>query len=119
MQLKQRDSHLKNTSVCPNLIQHGGALRLRTSQCRRKALYGIALKVHKYYYNFSIKMCFQAFLLFDLNGDGYIDHSDLQATLVSLGENVDENAVKNMLAEVCINKLALLGHNFSKYLFQF
>lgn len=42
----------------------------------------------------------QAFLLFDLDGDGCIDHNDLRGTLVSLGERVDENAVRHMLAEV-------------------
>ncbi|CAH2085391.1 unnamed protein product [Euphydryas editha] len=41
----------------------------------------------------------EAFLLFDLDGDGYIDHNDLCGTFVSLGERVDEQAVKNMLAE--------------------
>ncbi|XP_050349429.1 myosin regulatory light chain, smooth muscle [Nymphalis io] len=41
----------------------------------------------------------EAFLLFDLNGDGYIDHNDLCGTLISLGEQVDEHAVRNMLAE--------------------
>ncbi|XP_047532097.1 myosin regulatory light chain, smooth muscle [Vanessa atalanta] len=41
----------------------------------------------------------EAFLLFDLNGDGYIDHNDLCGTLISLGERVDEQAVRNMLAE--------------------
>ncbi|KAL0832208.1 hypothetical protein ABMA28_001661 [Loxostege sticticalis] len=41
----------------------------------------------------------EAFLLFDLDGDGCIDHNDLRGTLVSLGEKVDEQAVRNMLAE--------------------
>ncbi|KAG7309625.1 hypothetical protein JYU34_004103 [Plutella xylostella] len=41
----------------------------------------------------------EAFLLFDLDGDGCIDHADLCATLVSLGDRVDENAVRGMLAE--------------------
>ncbi|XP_068625560.1 myosin regulatory light chain, smooth muscle [Battus philenor] len=41
----------------------------------------------------------EAFLLFDLNGDGYIDHSDLRGTLISLGENVDENVVRKMFFE--------------------
>ncbi|XP_063827019.1 uncharacterized protein LOC135076492 [Ostrinia nubilalis] len=41
----------------------------------------------------------EAFLLFDLDGDGCIDHSDLRATLVSLGEKVDEQAVRIMLSE--------------------
>ncbi|XP_045449236.1 myosin regulatory light chain, smooth muscle isoform X1 [Melitaea cinxia] len=41
----------------------------------------------------------EAFLLFDLDGDGCIDHNDLCGTFISLGERVDEQAVKNMLAE--------------------
>ncbi|CAG9579691.1 unnamed protein product [Danaus chrysippus] len=41
----------------------------------------------------------EAFLLFDMNGDGCIDQNDLRATLVSLGEKIDEQAVKNMLSE--------------------
>ncbi|XP_060802016.1 myosin regulatory light chain, smooth muscle [Amyelois transitella] len=41
----------------------------------------------------------EAFLLFDLDGDGCIDHNDLRGTLVSLGEKVDEQAVRSMLAE--------------------
>lgn len=42
----------------------------------------------------------QAFLLFDLDGDGCIDHNDLRGTLVSLGENIDEQLIKTMLSEV-------------------
>ncbi|CAK1579506.1 unnamed protein product [Parnassius mnemosyne] len=41
----------------------------------------------------------EAFLLFDLNGDGYIDQNDLRGTFVSLGETVDEQLVRNMLSE--------------------
>ncbi|KAM3967096.1 myosin regulatory light chain, smooth muscle [Aphomia sociella] len=41
----------------------------------------------------------EAFLLFDLDGDGCIDHNDLRATLVSLGEKVDDQAVRHMLSE--------------------
>ncbi|XP_045524250.1 calmodulin-2 [Pieris brassicae] len=41
----------------------------------------------------------EAFLLFDLDGDGCIDHNDLRGTFISLGENVDEHAVSNMLSE--------------------
>ncbi|CAH0723639.1 unnamed protein product, partial [Brenthis ino] len=41
----------------------------------------------------------EAFLLFDLDGDGYIDHNDLRGTFVSLGERVDDQAVRNMLTE--------------------
>ncbi|CAG4967155.1 unnamed protein product [Colias eurytheme] len=41
----------------------------------------------------------EAFLLFDINGDGCIDHNDLRATFVSLGESVDDRAVKTMLSE--------------------
>ncbi|KPJ07639.1 putative myosin regulatory light chain [Papilio machaon] len=41
----------------------------------------------------------EAFLLFDLNGDGYIDDNDLRGTLVSLGETVDEQLIRNMLSE--------------------
>ncbi|XP_075975777.1 myosin regulatory light chain, smooth muscle [Anticarsia gemmatalis] len=41
----------------------------------------------------------EAFLLFDMDGDGCIDFDDLRATLVSLGDKVDENAIRNMLAE--------------------
>ncbi|XP_041989250.1 myosin regulatory light chain, smooth muscle [Aricia agestis] len=41
----------------------------------------------------------EAFLLFDMNGDGCIDFDDLRATLVSLGETIDEEAVKKMMAE--------------------
>nr|XP_049693102.1 uncharacterized protein LOC110381733 [Helicoverpa armigera] len=41
----------------------------------------------------------EAFLLFDMDGDGCIDFSDLRATLVSLGDKIDENAIRNMLAE--------------------
>ncbi|XP_013173951.1 PREDICTED: myosin regulatory light chain, smooth muscle [Papilio xuthus] len=41
----------------------------------------------------------EAFLLFDLNGDGYIDDNDLRGTLVSLGDTVDEQLVRNMLSE--------------------
>ncbi|XP_072950023.1 myosin regulatory light chain, smooth muscle [Epargyreus clarus] len=41
----------------------------------------------------------EAFLLFDLDGDGCIDINDLRATFVSLGEKVDEQAVRNMLSE--------------------
>ncbi|XP_031770747.1 myosin regulatory light chain, smooth muscle [Galleria mellonella] len=41
----------------------------------------------------------EAFLLFDMDGDGYIDFSDLRATLVSLGEKIDEQVVRNMLSE--------------------
>ncbi|CAB3226619.1 unnamed protein product [Arctia plantaginis] len=41
----------------------------------------------------------EAFLLFDMDGDGCINFSDLRATLVSLGDNIDENAIRNMLAE--------------------
>lgn len=44
--------------------------------------------------------CFQAFLLFDMDGDGCIDYSDLKATLISLGDKTDENVIRNMLAEV-------------------
>lgn len=42
----------------------------------------------------------QAFLLFDLDGDGCIDHNDLRGTLVSLGEHVEEKHVQSMLSEV-------------------
>ncbi|KAG6451283.1 myosin regulatory light chain, smooth muscle [Manduca sexta] len=41
----------------------------------------------------------EAFLLFDLDGDGCIDYNDLRGTLVSLGGKVDDQAVRNMLAE--------------------
>ncbi|VVC88262.1 unnamed protein product [Leptidea sinapis] len=41
----------------------------------------------------------EAFLLFDMDGDGCIDHNDLRGTLISLGEKVDESAVENMLSE--------------------
>ncbi|CAK1544126.1 unnamed protein product [Leptosia nina] len=41
----------------------------------------------------------EAFLLFDLDGDGCIDHNDLRGTFISLGENVDERAVSHMLSE--------------------
>ncbi|CAG5046325.1 unnamed protein product [Parnassius apollo] len=41
----------------------------------------------------------EAFLLFDMNGDGYIDQNDLRGTFVSLGETVDEQLVRNMLSE--------------------
>ncbi|XP_048001274.1 myosin regulatory light chain, smooth muscle-like [Leguminivora glycinivorella] len=41
----------------------------------------------------------EAFLLFDLDGDGCIDHSDLRGTLVSLGEQVDDKDVRGMLSE--------------------
>ncbi|KAF9791784.1 hypothetical protein SFRURICE_020183 [Spodoptera frugiperda] len=41
----------------------------------------------------------EAFLLFDMDGDGCIDFSDLRATLVSLGDKIDENAIRNMLSE--------------------
>lgn len=44
---------------------------------------------------------FQAFLLFDMDGDGCIDYNDLRATLVSLGDRVDDQVVRNMMAEVC------------------
>ncbi|CAH2268571.1 jg20066 [Pararge aegeria aegeria] len=42
----------------------------------------------------------EAFLLFDLDGDGCIDQTDLRGTLVSLGENIDEQMIKTMLSEV-------------------
>ncbi|KAI8420785.1 hypothetical protein MSG28_007993 [Choristoneura fumiferana] len=41
----------------------------------------------------------EAFLLFDLDGDGCIDHNDLRGTLVSLGEHVEEKHVQSMLSE--------------------
>ncbi|XP_045767689.1 myosin regulatory light chain 2, smooth muscle minor isoform [Maniola jurtina] len=41
----------------------------------------------------------EAFLLFDLDGDGCIDHNDLRGTLVSLGENIDEQMINTMLSE--------------------
>ncbi|CAH0583146.1 unnamed protein product [Chrysodeixis includens] len=41
----------------------------------------------------------EAFLLFDMDGDGCIDFSDLRATLVSLGDKIDENAIRSMLSE--------------------
>ena len=43
-----------------------------------------------------------------MDGDGCIDHNDLCGTLVSLGERVDEQAVRNMLAEVSYSKLIIL-----------
>lgn len=39
-------------------------------------------------------------MLFDLNGDGCIDYNDLRGTLVSLGDKIDDQAIRNMLAEV-------------------
>nr|XP_021203343.1 myosin regulatory light chain, smooth muscle isoform X1 [Bombyx mori] len=41
----------------------------------------------------------EAFLLFDLNGDGCIDYNDLRGTLVSLGDKIDDQAIRSMLAE--------------------
>ncbi|KAJ2947529.1 hypothetical protein O0L34_g17318 [Tuta absoluta] len=41
----------------------------------------------------------EAFLLFDLDGDGCIDYNDLRGTLISLGETVDEQAVAKMMSE--------------------
>ncbi|KAJ0177886.1 hypothetical protein K1T71_006759 [Dendrolimus kikuchii] len=41
----------------------------------------------------------EAFLLFDMDGDGCIDYNDLKATLVSLGDKVDEQGVRNMMSE--------------------
>lgn len=39
-----------------------------------------------------------------MDGDGCIDHNDLCGTFISLGEKVDEQAVRNMLAEVSIEQ---------------
>lgn len=41
----------------------------------------------------------EAFLLFDLDGDGCIDHRDLQGTLISLGQTVNDEEINQMLSE--------------------
>lgn len=43
-----------------------------------------------------------------MNGDGCIDQNDLRSTLVSLGEKVDEQAVRHMLSEVSYLKMHLI-----------
>lgn len=42
----------------------------------------------------------EAFMIFDLDGDGHIDADDLRSTFGTLGQDVTENQIEQMLSEV-------------------
>lgn len=51
----------------------------------------------------------EAFMIFDLDGDGHIDADDLRSTFGTLGQDVTENQIEQMLSEVLLSYVIFLN----------
>ncbi|XP_049871102.1 uncharacterized protein LOC126370297 [Pectinophora gossypiella] len=100
---KFKENLLQSVSAGDSIISESGAeiaipSRSRSASRARDSL-AISAKVLAELDETKVFELKEAFLLFDLDGDGCIDFNDLRGTLISLGEKVDEQAVKNMMSE--------------------
>lgn len=60
----------------------------------------------------------EAFRVFDLDGNGYIDKNELRHVMKRLGENLSEDDVKEMFREADLNndgKIDFNGNNLTHF----